>query len=390
MLRRIFLIAIAAAVCCAALWWTRLRVQRLDAQRLPSGLPVSAVRDGSLTVSYPNAALLREIATYNDEFFAFLMFQHFARATPLREAESLLTYENTANGGVYKILVRLPGDLVSAANLMARLYAAGLVDRMEWEIVDEPQATRAARQTRVFLAAYSLPAQRTLETLPRSTLTMYLNRFIRYKSATDPRIRKRIEPVPSPLAAGDAHRLAAGIITVAEFYSLPLDLFLGIAAMENNYMNVPGDLTNTAWKRRAAKDDIVVERRRGRVRVSNRAEGVWQITRETLRYAHRLYLKDTRDYSRLPDYLRPRERLDLSTIDSRVLTTYAGLIFRDLLDRFDGEAALAVGAYNGGPGRPNAEYESGVRTVAQYARRMVEQAAALNGESAVEKQWLTP
>ena len=109
------------------------------------------------------------------------------------------------------------------------------------------------------------------------------------------------EPVPVPLSREEAHRLAADIITVADFFQLPFDFFLGIGAMENNYMNVKGDLTHGVWKRRPAKGDVVLKRRRGRVVVLNEASGVWQITRETLRYAHRLYTKDGRDYSLLVD-----------------------------------------------------------------------------------------
>jgi hypothetical protein len=155
-------------------------------------------------------------------------------------------------------------------------------------------------------------------------------------------------------------------------------------------MNVAGDLEHSVWKRRAAKDDIVLERRRGRVRVLNRAEGVWQITRETLRYVHKLYRRDERDYTLLPNHLRPPENLDMKSIDPLVLTTYAGLFFRDLLDRFDGNTSLAVGAYNGGPGRPNAKYEEGVRMAAGHARRLLEQAATMNGELVVGRQWLMP
>jgi hypothetical protein len=116
--------------------------------------------------------------------------------------------------------------------------------------------------------------------------------------------------------------------------------------------------------------------------------GIWQITRETLRYAHRLYLKDDRDYRRLPERLRPPKKLDLKEIDPAVLTTYAGLIFRNLLDRLHGNAALAVGAYNGGPGKPNMQYEEGVRTAAEHARRIMEQAAALQGRPAAGMHFL--
>jgi hypothetical protein len=99
---------------------------------------------------------------------------------------------------------------------------------------------------------------------------------------------------------------------------------------------------------------------------------VWQITRETLRYAHELYHKDKRDYSQLPARLRPPEKLEFDLSDSHVLTTYAGLLLRDLLDRFDGDVARAVGAYNGGPRNPNPQYAAGVSLVADYARNILE------------------
>jgi hypothetical protein len=190
------------------------------------------------------------------------------------------------------------------------------------------------------------------------------------------------------LTSSEAKQLAGDILTVAEFYSLPLEFFLGIGAMENNYMNVRGDLQHSIWKRRAAPDDVILERRRGRVRVLNDSAGVWQITRETLRYAHALTEKDSRDYSQLPEHLRPPENLDMNEVSPHVLTTYAGVLLRDLLDRFDGDVRTAVSAYNGGPGRPNFKYGEGVNRAAEHARRVVEQAAALNGETVVEMKWL--
>jgi hypothetical protein len=158
--------------------------------------------------------------------------------------------------------------------------------------------------------------------------------------------------------------------------------------MENNYMNVRGDLQHSIWKRRPASDDIVLERRRGRVRVLNDSAGVWQITRETLRYAHSLVKRDSRDYSSLPEHLRPPAELVINEVSPKVLTTYAGVLLRDLLDRFEGDVTLAVSAYNGGPGRPNLKYGAGVHKAAEHARRVLEQAAVLNGESVVETTWL--
>jgi hypothetical protein len=85
-----------------------------------------------------------------------------------------------------------------------------------------------------------------------------------------------------------------------------------------------------------------------------------------------------------PNGCAPPREPDLSGVEKAILTTYAGTLFRALLDHFGADVALAVGAYNGGPGRPNPQYEGGVRLVADYARRAMEQAAALRGERLIE------
>jgi hypothetical protein len=118
--------------------------------------------------------------------------------------------------------------------------------------------------------------------------------------------------------------------------------------------------------------------------VSDYSIGTWQISRETLRYAHLLYLKDTRNYELLPARLRPPEKLDLNSLNDQVLTTYAGLLLRDLLDHFGGDVDKAIGAYNGGVRSPNPAYTSGVKTVAEYARRVIEHSTALDGQAPVE------
>jgi hypothetical protein len=180
------------------------------------------------------------------------------------------------------------------------------------------------------------------------------------------------------LTKEQATRLASDILAVANFYSLPLDYFLGVGAMENNYMDANGDLTHSVWKKRALRGDIVLQRRRKRVLVSNYSIGTWQISRETLRYAHELYLKDKTNYVALPPHLRPPQTLDLNNVDDEVLTTYAGLLLRDLLDHFDGNVDKAIGAYYGGVRNPNPAYASGVKNVAEYARRVLEHATVLD------------
>jgi hypothetical protein len=41
----------------------------------------------------------------------------------------------------------------------------------------------------------------------------------------------------------------------------------------------------------------------------------------------------------------------------------------------------AIGAYNGGPNNPNMLYAEGVTMVADYARKVLQQAALMNGQS---------
>jgi hypothetical protein len=323
-----------------------------------------------------------EIARYDDEFFAFLMFRYLQGSSAFRGAEVLLTYSGSAGRMAYPLELALPNDLISATWLLSEAKVHGLSTDASWRYATAEVLDRFRYQTNLFLTAYSLPTRLKLEDLSRAQLIGYIRRFVRFKSLTDPRVRRGIAPIPQPLSSKEALQLAEDIVAVAHFYSLPLDFFLGIGAMENNYMNVEGDLKHTRWKRRAAHGDVVLDRRKGKVLVVNSSLGVWQITRETLRYAHDLYGKDRRDYSLLPSRLRPPTELDVHNVDPAVLTTYAGLFFRNLLDRCHGDTGLAVGAYNGGLGKPNPHYAEGVQLVAEYARRMMEHAAVLNGPAA--------
>jgi soluble lytic murein transglycosylase-like protein len=71
--------------------------------------------------------------------------------------------------------------------------------------------------------------------------------------------------------------------------------------------------------------------------------------------------------------------LDLT--DPHILTTYAGLVLRDLLDRFDGNVEKAVGAYNGEPRHPHSQYAAGIEIAARYARNILERVTAINGRT---------
>lgn len=381
-MRARWMILATVAILAAAGWaGYRLRPRRLDFR--PVALIPTWERAGNTdAVTRPGEFLVAEIAKYDDEFFAYLMFSYFRGMPEFKGGEVLLTYAKAKGGISYPIRVLLPNDLLSSLPLLSAARARDLIEEEAWRYVAGETLGKLRYQTQLFLTAYRLPAHRKLESLTHAQLIAYLRRFVRFKSLTDARTRSGSETSPHPLTSKEALQLAEDIVTVADFYSLPLDFFLGIGAMENNYMDVPGDLQHAIWKRRAEKGDIVLKRTRRRVLVVNSSLGVWQITRETLRYAHKLYRKDRRDYSVLPARLRPPKELDFNSLDPKVLTTYAGLLFRDLLNRCHDDVTTAIGAYNGGLRNPNPQYAEGVQKVAEYARRIIEHAAVLNGPAA--------
>src|SRR5207244_12494372 len=86
--------------------------------------------------------------------------------------------------------------------------------------------------------AYSVPTEQKLESLSSFKLLPALAQFLIFKSQTDNRVLARGDTAPSPLTREQATQLATDILDVAQFYSLPLDYFLGVGAMENDYMDV--------------------------------------------------------------------------------------------------------------------------------------------------------
>lgn len=347
-------------------------------------LPVCEFAGRQAVVRLPGRYLVADLGSFEDELFAYLMFDYFRGGKTPPGAELAITYLRQNRRLVYRLSLHLPNDLLAAAPALYRLQQDyGFLDP-DWRWVHESVLRDMRAHTKTLVAAYNLQAYRPLERLSRAELTAYARRFIRFKSTTDGRVRRELEPGLNALSRQEAQELAEDIVAVTEFFSLPLDFFIGIGAMENNYLNVKGDLKHATWKRRPQRGDRILRRREGWVLVSNESLGVWQITRETLRYVHSLYLADKRDYARLPAHLWPPKEVDLEGRNPRVLTTYAGLLFRHLLDRFHGDVAQAVGAYNGGPGNPNPQYAAGVRHVAEYARRMLERAAVLRGRAVAE------
>jgi hypothetical protein len=338
---------------------------------------VTETSEAGVRVFLPQRVLVGKLGEYSDGLFAYLMFDHFRSLPELKGMEVLLTTREEGGVTTYPVLVRLPQDLISGTTLLDNLKAEEWISEVHYEWIANTRFWQDSEQSAAFANAYNDPAPGSFQRIAGDDLQACLPWFIRFKSLTDYRIEHGTDPTLRPLTQEQAERLAADMIAVSRFYDVPLTLFLGIGAMENNYMNAPGDLTHTMWKRRAEPGDIVLQRFRRRVLVKDDSVGVWQITRKELRRAHQLYLKDTRDYSLLPERLVPPKELNVDQLPPEILTTYAGLLLRDLLDHFQGDPIQAAGAYNGTLEHPNLQYAAGVATVAEYAERVVAHATEL-------------
>jgi hypothetical protein len=379
----------AALLAFAACAYTDYRLWPLDLQapRYPV-LPAPKIQGNQLVLPFAPGIAAAEVATFHDQLEAFLHFEYLRG----REARSgndtsriLLTAVDTAAGPSYKIFIVSDNDLLTAVPHLTQLESRNLIAAYNLDTWTEKDFSYYQQQSHTFDVAYGVPTSQKLESLNSFQLLPALARFLVFKSQTDNRVMERTDSAPHPLTREQATQLATDILDVARFYDLPLDYFLGVGAMENDYMDVNGDLTHAVWKKRAQRDDIILRRGRKRVMVSDYAIGTWQITRETLRAAHQLYLKDKRDYTKLPARLRPPRDLNLNSVDDAVLTTYAGLLLRGLLDHFGGDVDKAIGAYNGGVKTPNPAYASGVKVVAEYARRVLEHATVLEDPAANAK-----
>ncbi len=384
---RLFLLAGIAGALCLSGWVAYVTRPHTIDVTLPPSLPIVKQEGNHLAVQVRTDALLAQVGGFNSEMEAFLHYEYLKSHIGLAGPRVLLTVKNTEAGPRYQIFLVLNNDLLSDAPYLAKLKARGYIPDYKFFPVSYQDLARKRLETAVFLGCYNPKTAPRLVSLNHSDLLVPLARFLVFKSRTDRRVREHIPPVPTTLSFGQAKELAADILDVVRFYNLPLDVFLGIGAMENNYMNVRGDLDHAVWKRRPQRGDIVLKRARGRVLVSDYAMGVWQITRETLRRSHTLFLADKRDYSLLPPRLRPAKTFSFDLDNSEVLTTYAGLLLRHLLDKSDGDIAKAVGAYNGSLRKPNYQYAAGVEAVALYARGFLERAANLGGMN-VAKSWL--
>ncbi len=354
--------------------------QSLELPRAPIPQVVSAA-SGQTVVSWPGRVFVAKLGEFDSVLPAYLMLDYFRSHAPLRGKQVLLTAHGALSEPPYSIWVQLPDDVLSGVEEGAMLNQHPLISLLEESWITEPDFAEDLRQTNRFMQAYNDPEFPSLNEIRPDPLCLYVRQFICFKASVDPRTWPGNPSLLSRPSLERSEALAADIVEVARFYDLPVDLLLGIGAMENNFLNAPGDLNNAIWKKDIERDDIVLRRRGSKAWVLNSSIGTWQITRQSLRRAHELFLCDTRDYSKLPLEFRPTQELDMNFLSSRLLTTYAALLLRDLVDYFEGDTFFATAAYNGTKLHPNLRYAEGVESVASYARRVIGNTSKLNGST---------
>jgi hypothetical protein len=344
-----------------------------------SKFPEIFFEDGRLGIALPTDALVAEVGDYNNALNTYLYLNLLRSRKSVDSTRAMVCAREGGGPGGYELFLQVKNNVLTSLPYLNSLIVHAAIPHFVLHSWTNQDLNRCKEQDVRFEAAFRLPVFTRFQQIPDAQLIGPMADFLVFKSSTDARVLARRDPTPPVLNLSQARELAEDMIVVARFYSLPLDYFLGIGAVENNYMGVIGDLDHAVWKRRAQRGDIVLRRRGRRVLVRNYSLGVWQITRETLRYAQKLYIQDrqNRDYSALPERLRPEVSSDPDAIKPETLTTFSGLLLRNLLDRFDGNVMQAVGAYNGGVQKPNLGYAQSVRVVAIYARNAISHAVAL-------------
>ena len=150
------------------------------------------------SVRYKRIRFVTPLARFHDELFAYLMLQHYRSAPPVAEGTVLMRYVGELDPPGYELLLAFSDDFVEATGAAAQLSAR---QGAPAALIALPAAlgVNYLDQTRFFDSAYNLPVQRKMEELSDAELCALARRFVRFKSATDPRVRSGMEPAPRQL-----------------------------------------------------------------------------------------------------------------------------------------------------------------------------------------------
>ena len=245
--RRVGIIALAVLLTAAlaailTAGWLRYHVEPIP-RTSNSALPRIRYVIGNLELGSPTGILLGRVGTYSDELTAYLRLDYLKGIESTAGARILLVTQEEDSGPRYIIYLEVPDDIVAAERSLAGLMIAGHIKGFDLQTPTLSDIRRWEQETTLFNAAYQRPVKERLLHLPREALTSAVASFILFKVRTDRRVRERLEPAAGKeLSIDDAKTFAADMIAVAEFYEIPLDMLLGIGAMENNYLDIRGDL----------------------------------------------------------------------------------------------------------------------------------------------------
>ena len=170
--------------------------------------PECGFRDTKAVVTLPGAAFIATVATFDDELYAYFNYDYLRSRRAVQPAEVLLTRKVMDRKAVYPILIHMGDDLMTAIPFLEKLRVEGYIPSYEWRLVPESEVHTWRQQTQVFTAAYNLPVEQRIEGLSSAQLQEVVRRFVIFKSRTDRRVRKGIEPVPPPLSDEAARALA--------------------------------------------------------------------------------------------------------------------------------------------------------------------------------------
>src|SRR5690242_702535 len=96
--------------------------------KAPLFIPTWAHTGNTDALTLPGRCLVAELATYDDEFFAYLMYRYLGGAPGIKGHQLLLTYERNGDGISYSIRMELPNELLSSISTLAALKARGTID----------------------------------------------------------------------------------------------------------------------------------------------------------------------------------------------------------------------------------------------------------------------
>jgi hypothetical protein len=170
-------------------WLGSPTVTGLDVWPSPSP-PLEITAEGTV-VRVPGRYFVAEIGRFEDELFAYLMFDYFRSAKALKGTEVLLTYSREGRSIAYPLLLVMPDDLLVGIPMLVRLNSENWFPDFTWKVADK-RARRDAepdRDIRLTLAAYRKLEQLTRRSWSRTRGASSI------QVSVDPRARKQ-QPLP--------------------------------------------------------------------------------------------------------------------------------------------------------------------------------------------------